>query len=82
MIDKHKYLFERLTPIIIILLISGGYLIYKEKSKVQQTTIIAKDVIIKHLKQDKSDSALLSANDKLKALDSDTGRDSLINEIK
>ncbi|MCL5460418.1 hypothetical protein M3M33_17400, partial [Loigolactobacillus coryniformis] len=74
--------FERLTPIIIILLISGSYLLYKEKSKVQQTTIIAKDAIIKHLKQDKSDSALLSASDKLKALDSDTGRDSLINEIK
>ena len=82
MIDKHKYLFERLAPIIVILLFSGAYLIYKEKSRVQQTTIIAKDVIIKHLTQDKSDSALLLANEKIKALDSDIGRDSLINEIK
>jgi hypothetical protein len=82
MIEKHKYLFERLLPIIAILLLSGAYLIYKEKLKVQQVTIVAKSMIISHLKQDKSDSAILLANEKIKALDTEIGIDSLIKNIK
>jgi len=82
MIDKHKYLIEKLAPIIIILLLSGAYLIYKGKVRIEQTTIVAKNVIIEHLNQDKSDSALLEANSKIKALNSEQGIDSLIKEIK
>jgi hypothetical protein len=82
MIDKHRHIIERLLPIIIIVLLGGTYLLYKEKIKTEQAIIIAKDAVINQLKVDHSDSAILGVNEKVKALDSEQGLDSLIINFK
>ncbi len=82
MMDKHKHIIERLLPIVVIILLGGSYLLFKERSRADKAIIIAKDVVIKQLDLDHSDSAILEVNDKVKALDSEAGLDSLIINFK
>lgn len=82
MIDKHKHIIERLLPIIVLILLGGSYLLFKQRSRADKAIIIAKDAVINQLKSNHSDSAILEVNDKVKALDSEAGLDSLIINFK
>lgn len=80
-IKKHSDLVARILPGVVIILLAVGYLIYKEKTKNRQLQIISKDMILKHTDIN-NDSSVTSGSNALKAIETENGRDSLINKIK
>ena len=81
-IQKHSVLIGQLTPIVIILLLAGSFLLWRGKEKAKQLEIIAKSSILKAIEQDKCDSSLKAGNNAIKALNTPHGLDSLIQNIK
>lgn len=80
--NKHHDLLVRLMPPLLIIVASVMYLFYKEKQNRQKLQIISTEVIIDNIKTHHSDSALKAGADKIKALHSESGLDSLVNQIK
>lgn len=81
-IQKHSVLIGQLTPIVIILLLAGSFLLWRSKQKAKQLEIIAKSQILKSIEKDKCDSSLKAGNNAIKALSTPQGIDSLILNIK
>lgn len=81
-IQKHSVLIGQLTPIVIIILLAGSFLLWQNKKRAKQLEIVTKSQILKAIEQDKSDSSILSGNNALKALNTHHGLDSLISNIK
>lgn len=81
-IQKHSVLIGQLTPIIIILLLAGSFLLWQHKKRAKQLEIVTKSQILNAIEQDKCDSSLKAGNNAIKALSTPNGLDSLIQNIK
>ena len=80
--QSRQYLKERIEfPILIAFVVFFiGYLSKKWEAK--NAIIVAKHQIIENIKKDGTDSAIIEGNKALKALESEKGLDSLINQIR
>ena len=81
-VNKEVHYNNSLYFAVLLVLIGLFVLLQGAKHDKNQSKIIAKKVIIDEAMKKGTDSAILSAREKLKAIDSEQGLDSLINEIK
>ena len=80
-IEQHSTLIRQIIPPLLLILVFGAVLLWQYKNRVNRSIIIAKEQVLQGVDLD-NDSSILATNKQLKALSSDSGLDSLINNIR
>jgi len=80
-IEQHSSFIGQIIPPLVFILVFGGILLWQYKNRVEKSIIVAKEQVLQGVDLT-NDSSVLATNKQLKALSTDKGLDSLINEIK
>ncbi len=80
-IEQHSSFIGQIIPPILFILVAGFVLLWQYKDKSEKAIIVAKEEVLQGVDLN-DDSSILATNKKLKALGTEKGIDSLINNIK
>lgn len=80
-IEQHSTFIRQIIPPLLFIVVFGAILLWQYKNRVNKSIIIAKEQILQDVDLN-NDSSVLATSKQLKALSTDQGLDSLINEIK
>lgn len=80
-IEKHSEFIKNIIPSLCFILIFGAVLLYQYRNKAEKSIIVAKEQVLQSVDLN-NDSSILASNKRIKALSTEKGLDSLINEIK
>jgi len=80
-IEKHSEFIKNIIPSLCFILIFGAVLLYQYRNKAEKSILVAKEQVLQSVDLN-NDSSILASNKRIKALSTEKGLDSLINEIK
>jgi hypothetical protein len=80
-IEQHSSFIGQIIPPLVLILVFGAVLLWQYKNRVEKSIIVAKEQVLQGVDLS-NDSSVLATNKQLKALSTDKGLDSLINNIK
>jgi hypothetical protein len=80
-IEQHSSFIGQIIPPLAFILVFGAVLLWQYKNRVEKSIIVAKEQVLQGVDLS-NDSSVLATNKQLKALSTDKGLDSLINNIK
>lgn len=80
-IEKHSEFIKNIIPSLCFILIFGAVLLYQYRNKAEKSIIVAKEQVLQSVDLN-NESSILASNKRIKALSTEKGLDSLINEIK